>query len=208
MLARGMASLQAVKLLVQNGFGGDATSVMRTLIELDIDLAYILSKDTDERLKQFFEYGHVDTYRLLQRVAGQISPQRLEAARKLFEAVEGGYRTKKNRHINSWTRVTVRDRAIAVDRKSNYDRAYALGCGASHSGMATLKYAIDSTEDGTVTLHTGARETTATALEFASMALARLAASVSAYFKFDIDQTLEAIESRLLAATEQLSKAE
>jgi hypothetical protein len=65
-----MSTLRAVRLLVDNGLAGDATSCMRTLVELDIDLAYILLKPA-LHLQRFYEYEFVVYARMIEETRAQ-----------------------------------------------------------------------------------------------------------------------------------------
>jgi hypothetical protein len=193
MLARATVSVRAVILLSSHGFGGDALSVMRTAVELDIDLAYILAQDTDARLQRFYEYDFVETYRLLKRVESLVSTERMQTAKELFDSVELNFRNKKG-HAVSWTGVTIRQRAEVVGRKSTYDKAYALGSISSHSGMSTLKHSVSSNGEE-ISLHTRPRGATGAPLYFASIALLRLSESISTYLNLDVKSDIEKMRS-------------
>jgi hypothetical protein len=175
-LARGMSTLRAVRLLVDNGLAGDATSCMRTLVELDIDLAYILLKPA-LHLQRFYEYNFVVYARMIEENPGAVSKETAAAARARRDAVIKHYKDHKNR----WTKASIRERADATSRKRPYRAAYALGCHASHSGMGTLGYAHASSNEDETSLMTATQRATAEPINFAAMALFRLIGSVAEY---------------------------
>src|SRR5262245_3752221 len=66
-LARGCQSLMSVAALASQGLIGDAMSVMRTIVELDIDLAYISKRSTD-RMKLFFDFEAISNFKLAKAI--------------------------------------------------------------------------------------------------------------------------------------------
>jgi len=195
-LARGMTTHRAVQLLVENGLNGEAAATMRTLVELDIDLAFILVEETQLRFQRFFDYEHVAMYRLIEDNPGSLPPERESQIRQLYEAVRDQYPDP----YRGWAGISIRRRAIAASRLRQYVTSYALGSSASHSGVGSLKYSVGGSA-GTIQLHTASREPHPALLEFATLALCRLVRSVISYLGLEVGDELERVVSLLEATT-------
>lgn len=147
-VARATTSLEAVELLATRGFVADALSVMRTIVELDIDLAFILQEETERRLELFFGHEQVRAWLLAQAIArlpGEQPPEQVAAMatlRERFDAVRANYP-----NLYSWCPTRIRERAVATERHHSYDLAYAEGCAASHSGPEGLRHAYTTREE-------------------------------------------------------------
>jgi len=194
-LARGMTTHRAVRLLVENGLNGEAAATMRTLVELDIDLAFILIKDTDVRFERFFDYEHVVMHRILEENPDSMSEEKAQGVRQRYAAVRQNYPNPYR-----WIDLSIKKRADAANRSSSYKTAYALGSGASHAGLGSLKYSVGSSADE-ITLYVESREPHPALLEFSSNSLWRLTHSVASHLRLGIDDDLERVAKLLEAAT-------
>jgi hypothetical protein len=198
-LVRGMSTMRAVRILVEHELAGDATSCMRTLVELDIDLAYILLKP-EPRLQRFCEYDFVVYAKLIENNPGAVSKDAAAAARARRDKVIKHYEGHKYR----WSKASISERADEAGRKRSYRVAYALGCHASHSGMGTLGYANKLSDDGQVSLMTETQRVTAEPINLAATALFRLIGSVANYNSVNCQAESEAVAAMFDdAATER-----
>ena len=170
-LARAGQSLFSAGLLAQNGLNGDAMSVARTVTEMSIDFPYI-AKDPAVRIKKFSDYDHVAKYKIAEATdelhGGTVDQN---AMRILKQRSDTAKHNNPESEYN-WAGVSIRKRAIEVDRLRVYELPYADMCNASHSGYGTLEYALVGL-DSNPQIHFGpmAPDLKAVDLGFASMIL-------------------------------------
>jgi hypothetical protein len=155
-VARAAQAMQSCVLLAQQGAIGDAMSVGRTVVELDIEHAYLIQKDTNQRWERYVAYEVTTRDKLVQAIAvlydGKVDQQALAHSRRAALAAKNKLGSRKKRkqqgkkleiHDDG---VTVKARAYATGRKKNYDLAYSDMCGASHGGFSTLWYVTESSD--------------------------------------------------------------
>ena len=139
-LARATQAFNAVEILFAAGLPLDATSNLRTLIELAIDCHFLWHTDTNARTRLYIEYIHVANRKKLEaheRIFGPPDPQKEEAAFAAIAAhappgvtdatsmrayIEAGYqRIKPNYPRLQWHQSNTRDRAVEVQLDHFYD---------------------------------------------------------------------------------------
>lgn len=143
-LARAAQSMRSLCLLSEAGLVGDAMTVGRTVVELDIEHAFIMASDTEHRWKCYAAFDAVSTRKLIvgiEAMRGGVDPAILESIRQRAAAAR-----QLSGDKDSWAGPgsNLRTRAHAVGRVHQYDVAYRDMCGASHGGSTTLWYANDS----------------------------------------------------------------
>lgn len=148
-LARAIQSMQSCILLSERGARGDAMSVSRTIVELDIDHAYIMQTETERRWELFVLFDATSTNRLLNGISlipgSSVAPETIEKWREAARdarARAGDDRSWAGRGMDT------RQRAIATGRQLQYDVAFRDMCGASHSGFSTFAYVTDLNAQG------------------------------------------------------------
>ncbi len=143
-LARARQALASTVMLAANGLVADAMSVTRTIFELDIDLAYIRAEATIERIKLFSAFEAIPNFRLAKGIAvlhdGAVKPSFMEILRERSDEAKAVNPNPKS--PTSWAGIDIGARASKVGRDNIYNLAYREACGASHSGMTTLRYVV------------------------------------------------------------------
>jgi hypothetical protein len=145
-LARATTALGACQHLFSVGYDNDAASSMRTIVEIVIDVEWILHRDTSERLQRFVE-------------GGRFAMDRDHVAvRKLTDptATVNAPKSVADKYGFGWAGVSLNKRAKETGLTSTYEIHYAAGCRAVHSGLATLDGHL-TVRDHTVTVHVGPR---------------------------------------------------
>lgn len=156
-LARATQAFNAVEILFAAGLPLDATSNLRTLIELAIDLHFLWHADTDARTRLYIEYIPIANRKKLEaheRIFGPTDPRKQEAAFAAIAAhappgvtdaasmrayIEAEYqRLKPNYPRPQWHRLSIRERAVEVQLDHFYDLIHRQGSEASHSNAAAL----------------------------------------------------------------------
>ncbi len=205
-LARATTALQGVEVLASAGLNADATSVSRTIMELLIDLRYILKEDTERRFQLFFGHENVRDWqevKAIDRLHGKLPDTTTEAMRKIearYDQVKAWY---PNPH--QWSGKTLRQRAVESDGihgEHFYDLAYAEACSTSHSGPKGLRHAYSDTEDeqtARITLLVGARAPSDRPIVLACMGYVPLLGNVinSARLQAQFDDGHAALLARL-----------
>ncbi|MDB4953055.1 MAG: hypothetical protein JWO36_624 [Myxococcales bacterium] len=148
-LARSAQALASCCSLCSSGHLADAMSVARTVVELDIEHAYIMSADDPvARFEQYATFDDVSVNKIMQAIGvlygGKAAPEILQKwKQRATEAKQlaGGSRQWAGPNQNGKD-IDLRDRAIATNRVHHYDLCYREGCGASHGGFGTLQYVL------------------------------------------------------------------
>lgn len=180
----GEAYAGAAALLVENGYSSPAAGVMRTMVELDIDLAFILKVPQDHRLvrarmQHFWDLRIVNAVDQLQQMANLRLPLppgvdlRAQSTRRkgLVDAYEPLRQGK-------WCEESLEARAIQTGRRSTYRWPYALGCGGAHSGAEALEIAALTPESSEPVLRS--------VCLFVAAALAGIVATASNYLQLGV----------------------
>jgi hypothetical protein len=154
MLVRATDAMQSVEILASAGMNADATAIMRTVVEHEIDLAYILTENRDARFELFRDYPEMygaenveAVDRLLDRevdaeLAKAIRKRGYEVAARRVELLG-----KDKAKIRNWAGVSLKARAESCGRGHTYALVYDEGCAASHSGAEGLSYCYSTTQD-------------------------------------------------------------
>lgn len=139
MLARAAMALRSVKKLTISGHDTDATSVLRTLAELLIDLKY-LRTDAANLVKLYTEYTDVANYRRYTQLAkfpifvSKTPPALIAKLKRKHDKVIANYPKP-----TQWTPKSLEERAKLGQGAIMYELAYRMGCSATHSGPGTLQ---------------------------------------------------------------------
>jgi hypothetical protein len=135
-------------LLGAAGLRGDAMSSARTVVELDIEHAYIM-RDVEDRWEKYMLFDDVSANKIVQAIsmlhgAEWPEPEALQEWNGRSIAAKQAVGSSRNWAGKTSTNqeIDLRSRAIAVDRQHQYDLAYREMCGASHGGFATLEYVM------------------------------------------------------------------
>ena len=147
-LARATTAMESSEILVERGMNADATSVGRTITELDIDFAYILKAETEKRWGLYINYEVVSDWHDAQAWNalhdGKADPALMETARKKYDAVKADY---PDEYKWAGKGISLKKRAEEVGKFNNCGMAYSSGCKASHSGAAGLRHIYDTEVD-------------------------------------------------------------
>lgn len=132
-VSRAVQASRGVCLLADAGFEGEAFAAMRTVVELSIDLGCI-ARDPS-LLPQFVAAGlkkekhNLEGLNTLARA--NLRPERASQLKAVIATLPG----------ESWSTLSVEERARRADRDDFTVTAYAEGSRACHSNFASLQYA-------------------------------------------------------------------
>jgi len=203
-LARAHQALDSVILLANRGSIADAMAVARTIIELDIDHAYI-SQEPVTRVVMFSAYELVAGYKIAVAIddlhGGTIDRELMALVKeRRDDALTAIVEASGNEKPRDWAGNNISERATAVGRANAYRLAYRDMCGASHSGMATLRYAMVGSDDAP-RVHFGLMTPNEKPIELASMGMLSLIASASVACAIDdLDGAIKTVQDALIPA--------
>jgi hypothetical protein len=146
-VARAAQALESCCILGERGAAGDSMSVGRTVVELDIEHAYVLVDDESVHWERWESYVAEEAVSRKKLVAGMVALQagdvdQAELDRALEKAQQ---RADQMAHLAK-KRGTIESRAKASGREHQYGCAYRDMCGASHGGFMTLWYVTEPTD--------------------------------------------------------------
>lgn len=134
LILKAFKTFQAGELLIRKGYAQDALMLSRTLFEILVTLEYI-EQDVPTRSESFMRYYFHQMDRYIQRLDGYSSGSRL---------ITNRFHTRPSR---DWERISIRQRAIAVNRLREYELAYFRLCEVNHSGATGLNYYVQQMTD-------------------------------------------------------------
>lgn len=166
MLARATTALFSVMQLFSMCLERDATTVARTIIELEIDLKWILKEDSLARATRYWGFGNFTVHHTLGVMFKQADKMPEEDLRRhrLRDEIEDLESWARAAHADAdlykkgkWTPESIYKRARDVGMEADYDLYYAFCCGASHSGAETIESALklDDDSDSMARVHVG-----------------------------------------------------
>jgi len=213
-LARGLQALEACRMLAFAGLVADATSCARTLVELDIEHAFILQTDTVNRWNSYVVFGDVSLNKIVRAVSvlhqddGGIDPAALERMAERAKAARESIGSDRQWIVNAdGNPIDLRQRAIAVGRQLQYDLLYREGCGASHGGYSTLEYVLPEGTDLPLKVLVGPDDPDGRVVELALLAaLGICKAAANAQGNAQLADRVDAFGHRILDAAKQRTK--
>lgn len=189
-LARSLTSYEVVIDLAERGYPAEAMTVMRSICELDIDLAFIMKGDVDNNLKLYWEHEAIITHRQVQdwmEAGRHIDAATRKAVKQ--EASRVGPNYKQGKH-DSWCGRSIEHRARDTGRLAMYRFAYSYGCHAAHSGPKSLRFVAkfqphESAYLGTITI--GAGEPDAVPMNCATAPMLQILSTADRYCDLGLD---------------------
>lgn len=218
-VARALQALMSVELLAGRGAIGDAMSVARTVVELEIEHAYIMQRDTAQRWEEYVAHEVVSRDKLVQAMgvlhSGKADQQALAHSRRQALAAQNRLGSRKKRKqrrqqasLTNPPGATLKDRAYATGRNKDYDLAYTDMCGASHGGFSTLWYVTDPTDQLPIKVLVGWGKPTVKPITLALKSMLQLLETVTAETGLDnLRAKVDDLIKRILAAIDLRAKA-
>jgi chemotaxis response regulator CheB len=147
-LARAAQAMKSTIMLSAAGYIGDAMSVARTVVELDIEHAYIFAADFEQRWERYVAFESTSLDKIMRAVdllhggtADKAALAKLRQDAVAAKQLSGSSRNWAGRDANGGE-IDLRVRAETTKRANQYDLCYRDMCGASHGGFSTLRYVL------------------------------------------------------------------
>ncbi len=174
LFGRARKSISAVRLLASSGYGEDAMVVCRSLVNVCIDLGYIVSEESDERTEQWIANGRL--------------------ARRTM-AAEFGLRTEDESNVDwgavevfakKWRAVNIYERAKATGLENFYKVLFRHGSSFDHSDTWSVQAFLERSPEGPV-LRSEPNENLVGQSLFAAYAFAQIAVIIGKLFDFRLE---------------------
>lgn len=134
----------AIALLLQRGFIEDAGILLRSVLEVLINLKYI--GQSQDLAQQYIEFEGVAKCNFLKSLKDQgVISEIDEVVKRCCMLVEGHFAHNQKR----WTGKTIRERADRAGLIEDYHMIYALLCDIAHGGSMTTPDYVDTKISGT-----------------------------------------------------------
>lgn len=122
LFAKAYKSFNAIRMLAEGGYGEDSFVIVRSLINLSIDLAYIRQDDSEERALNWFCAGGIAARTLLERL-GEKPKEESQGISKRAQA---------------WKKVTIAKKAKITGATTFYELGYHDGSRFEHSDASSI----------------------------------------------------------------------
>jgi hypothetical protein len=182
LFGRARKSVSAVRLLASSGYGEDAMAVGRSLVNLCIDLAYIVQEELDDRTELWIANG-----RLARRAMALEFGLRTEDEDTTdWNAVES--------LANKWRAVNIYERAKATGLENFYKVLYRHGSSFEHSDTWSLQAFLERSPEGPV-LRSEPNENLVPQSLFAAYTFAQVALIIGKLFEFALEGAEEEMQN-------------
>lgn len=154
-LVRAGCLLEAIHTLVTHGLATEAMVILRSLLNLYINLKWLTSTDTDQRFQRYADFEIV--YRKLSMenidqgdIPDKIKNENLTVLNQRFEAVKKKYYLTKKRDLFNWSGMSIFKMASerGVDLKKEYQVIYGQLSSIEHTGPESIREYLDDSREG------------------------------------------------------------
>ena len=127
-----------------HGYGNDAAKIARSMFEGTVNMKWL--RKNPQRLNDYFDYYKVRLWMELEAEAAKdpglkkrLGKERVAEMRKDHDLARPRFLDKNKKHIiNSWCRLSIRQRAIDVNLGTLYPSFYAKASGMIHMDLGGL----------------------------------------------------------------------
>ena len=183
---KALKTFQAIERLSVFGYGEDALVLVRTNVNLLINLAYVLSAaDPTERVKDFIAYSYSERVRAVKEGYGEV----------LWKLdLDGMSDEEIKTRTTQWKEKGIADRAKGAP-PLHYLRGYRLYSSFEHSDALALDTYATIDKDGLIRIEAGQRdEYVGMALVHSWSVMAEVFIAVCRHFEIEIADTKEELE--------------
>lgn len=127
---RAINLLRCIAILCEKGNGIEATILLRSLLNLIINLKWLIKENSEDRLLRFAEFDAVykkltmDALRQYGSFSKSISEGDFSVHDEQFEVLKSKYNLKRDRDLYSWSGTSIRKMAEDVGMTSDYHIVY------------------------------------------------------------------------------------
>ena len=151
----------AILFLCKNGFGQDASILLRSIVDILITLLYIKKDPTNNRMQRYFDYDWVlrktmfDYCKTKPEIMKQLEDRgtKIDLTRDSIETIEKEAKQAQDKHnyaYGRWSAHTTKQMAEEVGRADLYLTVYRLQSQLAHTAPRTMNEYITQEKDGFV----------------------------------------------------------
>ena len=144
-------SFADVGLLVGNGCGLGAMKIARTCLESAINAEYLRLEPTEYR--QFMDWSFIGQHRKLEYMRkympgdlAKLDPKMVARSEKRFQEVRPKFLLPNKKLRQSWSKISLRERAVKAKFEEFYGSVYMLCSELSHGSFGGLAQYVESFE--------------------------------------------------------------
>jgi len=154
--ARAAYLLEAIFRLCREGFATEAMVILRSLLNLLINIKWLTTSNSAERLARFVDFGAVYEAMAFDRLA-QRSSNACYHPLQDFELIKAKYGLKKRNDFFTWSGKSIRKMATEVNLQVEYEKVYSRLSAVEHTGLETASDYVENPE-GKIVIKAGPRE--------------------------------------------------
>ena len=153
--------LWAIKILCEQGFAREGMILLRSLLNLYIDLKWLTTDDIDSRMERYADFEVIRKYTAIETLIelGEIPREEgikdLENLRETYEKIKKKYGLKGNPRSWSWSGKRIRQMAEEVSLKKDYDIVYFYLSDREHTSPAAVRDYLDNSKNGYIVTKVG-----------------------------------------------------
>jgi hypothetical protein len=155
--ARAVYLLEAMSRLCNQGFATEAQVLLRSLLNLYINIKWLTTGNTLERMERYADFGFVYEILALDRLVARRGLQANYHPHPEFERVKEKYKLKKERDFFYWSGKTIKQMAIEVNLVGEYEVVYSRLSAIEHTGPVSAASYVEHRE-GKILIKAGPRE--------------------------------------------------
>ena len=144
-LVRASSLFQGNKISLQSGYAAEAKILMRSLLNLYINISWILKEDTESRLLRYFEMDRVYKHKAACNTYPNRQYSDSDRTSKIIEIEKEVERTLRKygiedlSDVRNWANKSIRQMAIDVGLNWEYDVLYLVLSDADHTGPISIQ---------------------------------------------------------------------
>lgn len=158
--------LEATYTLCAHGLATEAMVVLRSLLNLYINLKWMTSTDVAQRFQRFADFEAVFKKLAMQTIIDQgdiwdeIKDDNLTIHDQRFESIKKKYSLTKERGFLNWSGKSISKMASekGVDLEKEYRLIYGSLSSIEHTGPESVRHYLDDSEKGITKIKTGPRD--------------------------------------------------
>lgn len=151
---RAFSLLYAIKILCEQGFATEGMVLLRSLLNLYINVKWLTTGNIDSRMKRFVDFEIIIRYRGIKtlRELGEVSKEEgdkeLEKMRERYEKIKKKYNLKGNPRYWCWSEKSIRQMAKEVSLIKEYEIIYPYLSEREHTSPVAARDYLDNSRRG------------------------------------------------------------
>ncbi|MEE4606021.1 MAG: DUF5677 domain-containing protein [Desulfobacteraceae bacterium] len=162
--ARSIYLLDAIARLCIEGFANEAMIILRSFLNLFINLKWVTSDNYKYRMERFADFEVVQKKLAIEKIIkygsipNQIGDTEVSPHDEAFEKVKAKYGLKTYWDLTNWSGKSIRKMAKEVCLENDYHIIYGKLSEIEHTGPASVRDYLDDSEEGITSVKIGGRD--------------------------------------------------